>query len=169
MYLKRAEDAREKYQVALTKWVSSLSLAELNAARQNKEPGTRGEAALSTLPKRPSNAYAIFFKEAVSRPDVLEKVDAAIKKNAGEGGHTARIGLLGKVTGAIWQSMSDKEKEVSFLYRLESFNIQSLTLNISLTSIRPHRRRNHTIRTLGRPLLLKKRPGPLPPEMNVKI
>ncbi|KAF8603591.1 hypothetical protein BDV93DRAFT_508240 [Ceratobasidium sp. AG-I] len=110
-YLKKAESEREKYKAEVAKWVSSLSLAELNAARQNKEPGTRDEAALSQLPKRPSNAYAHFLKEAVSRPDVLEKIDAAVKKSSGAGGHPARIGLMGKTTAAIWRAMSDKEKE----------------------------------------------------------
>lgn len=109
-YLKKAEGFRAQYKADVAKWVSSLSLAQLGAARQNKEPGTRGEAALSVLPKRPSNAYAIFFKEAISRPDIVEKVDAAVKKGGGES-HISRIGLLGKTTGSVWRAMSEKEKQ----------------------------------------------------------
>lgn len=109
--MKKAEGFRAQYKADVAKWVSSLNLAELNAARQNKEPGTRDEAALAMLPKRPSNAYALFFKDAMSRPDVLEKIDAATKK-AGGVPHTSRIGIMGKTTAAIWKSMSEKEKQV---------------------------------------------------------
>lgn len=78
------------------------------------------------LPKRPSNAYAIFLKEAFSRPDVQEKIDAAMKKGAGAGGHPARIGMVGKTAAAMWRAMSEKEKQASHLCLLKSFQLYDL-------------------------------------------
>lgn len=107
----------DQWRSDVAKWVSSLNLAQLTAARANREPGTRDESALVTLPLRPGNAYAMFLADLTSRQDFRDKVEALAKKEAG-GDDTklkkARIGLFGRSTSDMWKTMSEKEKAVSF-------------------------------------------------------
>ncbi|CAE6528400.1 unnamed protein product [Rhizoctonia solani] len=114
-YKKKAERARAVWKEEIAKWVSSLNLAQLMAARANREPGTRDESAMNALPKRPSNAYAIFLRDMTSREDFRNKVDAlAQKEGITDERELARkkIGLYGRTSADIWNSMSDKEKAV---------------------------------------------------------
>ncbi|CAE6383015.1 unnamed protein product [Rhizoctonia solani] len=115
VYLKKAEQARAAWKEEVAKWVSSLNLAQLLAARSNREPGTRDDAAMSVLPRRPGNAYALFLADISSRQDFREKVDAIVAKEAPKDDREVvrkRISLYGRTAGDIWKSMSDKEKAV---------------------------------------------------------
>ncbi|KAG8717657.1 hypothetical protein FRC09_013933 [Ceratobasidium sp. 395] len=114
-YAKRYESARVKYDSDLAQWVASLNHAQLAVARSNREPGTRGEAALLQLPKRPGNAYALFYKDAMNRQDIADKVEAAaIKESGGDPTKAGRlkIGLRGRFTAEEWNALSDKDKQV---------------------------------------------------------
>jgi hypothetical protein len=116
-YNKKSEIARAQWREDVAKWVSSLNLAQLTAARANREPGTRDEAAMEALPKRPGNAYALFLADVYKRQDVLNKVEALAQKNSGGDENKARrnmLGLMGRTSADIWKNMSEKEKAVSF-------------------------------------------------------
>ncbi|CAE6339641.1 unnamed protein product [Rhizoctonia solani] len=115
VYSKKAEQARTVWKEEIAKWVSSLNLAQLMAARANREPGTRGDAAMNTLPKRPGNAYALFLADVTSRQDFRDKIDALVSKEGAKGEREIvkkRIGLYGRATADIWKSMSEKERAV---------------------------------------------------------
>ncbi|KAG8765636.1 hypothetical protein FRC12_007390 [Ceratobasidium sp. 428] len=114
-YAKRYESARVKYDSDLAQWVASLNHAQLAIARSNREPGTRGEAALLQLPKRPGNAYALFYKDAMNRQDIADKVEAAARKESGGDPTKAgklKVGLRGRFTAEEWNALSDKDKQV---------------------------------------------------------
>ncbi|KAG8724683.1 hypothetical protein FRC09_015594 [Ceratobasidium sp. 395] len=114
-YAKRYESARVKYDSDLAQWVASLNHAQLAVARSNREPGTRGEAALLQLPKRPGNAYALFYKDAMNRQDIADKVEAAAMKESGGDPTKAgrlKVGLRGRFTAEEWNALSDKDKQV---------------------------------------------------------
>lgn len=115
VYTKKSEQARAVWKEEVAKWVSSLNLAQLTAARANREPGTRDESALSVLPKRPSNAYALFLTDMANREDFRNKIDALVKKEGitdEQGIARKKIGLYGRASADIWNSMSEKEKAV---------------------------------------------------------
>ncbi|CUA69830.1 hypothetical protein RSOLAG22IIIB_04084 [Rhizoctonia solani] len=115
VYNKKAEKARAAWKEEVAKWVSTLNLAQLEAARANREPGTRDESAMSTLPKRPGNPYALFLADMTSRQDFRNKVDALVKKEGITDEREVakkKIILFGRTSADIWKSMSDKEKAV---------------------------------------------------------
>ncbi|KAF8754465.1 hypothetical protein RHS01_06104 [Rhizoctonia solani] len=115
VYTKKAEQARATWKEDVAKWVSTLNLAQLHAARANREPGTRDEAALNVLPKRPGNGYALFLSDVTGRQDFRDKVDALVKKEHPKDEKDLvqkRISLYGRTSADIWRSMSDKEKAV---------------------------------------------------------
>ncbi|KAG8755434.1 hypothetical protein FRC11_006027 [Ceratobasidium sp. 423] len=114
-YRKKADQARAAWKIDVAKWVSTLNLAQLKAARANREPGTRDDAAMGALPKRPGNAYALFLADVTSRQDFRDKIEALIQKEGVKGDHEIvkkRIGLFGRASSDIWKSMSEKEKAV---------------------------------------------------------
>ncbi|CAE6443444.1 hypothetical protein ACGC1H_006112 [Rhizoctonia solani] len=114
-YKKKAEQARAEWKEEIAKWVDSLNLAQLTAARSNREPGTRDDSAMNTLPKRPGNAYALFLADMTSRQDFRDKIDALVKKEGFTDDRDAvkkKITLFGRTSGEIWRSMSEKEKAV---------------------------------------------------------
>ncbi|ELU38873.1 Tbf5 domain-containing protein [Rhizoctonia solani AG-1 IA] len=116
VYTKKAEQARAAWKEDVAKWVSTLNLAQLHAARANREPGTRDDAALNVLPKRPGNGYALFLSDVTSRQDFRDKVDALVKKEHPKDEKDLvqkRISLYGRTSADIWRSMSDKEKVYS--------------------------------------------------------
>jgi hypothetical protein len=146
VYLKKAEQARAAWKEEVAKWVSSLNLAQLLAARSNREPGTRDDAAMSVLPRRPGNAYALFLADISSRQDFREKVDAIVAKEAPKDDREAvkkRISLYGRTAGDIWKSMSDKEKAVS---STRQYHELCLTLCARSTQPRLRKPRNNGIR-----------------------
>ncbi|EUC67687.1 HMG-box protein [Rhizoctonia solani AG-3 Rhs1AP] len=113
-YKKKSEQARAAWKEEIAKWVSSLNLAQLEAARANREPGTRDDSAMNTLPKRPGNRYALFLADMTSREDFRNKIDALVKKEGiTDDRDVARkkISLYGRTSAEIWKSMSEKEKE----------------------------------------------------------
>ncbi|KAG9094012.1 hypothetical protein FS749_013298 [Ceratobasidium sp. UAMH 11750] len=113
-YAKKFEEARAQYKTDLANWVASLNFAQLAAARDNREPGTRDEAAMEHLPKRPATSYALFLKDTVTRPDMISKVDAAAQKEAKgdpEKLKKLRIGIGGRLAAAEWKAMSDKDRQ----------------------------------------------------------
>ncbi|KAJ1305094.1 hypothetical protein OPQ81_000134 [Rhizoctonia solani] len=115
VYNKKFEKARIAWKEDVAKWVASLNLAQLKAARANREPGTREGAAMDTLPKRPGNAYALFLADMTSREDFRNKIDAIAQKEGAKDDRELakkKIGLYGRTAANIWHSMSDKEKTV---------------------------------------------------------
>ncbi|KAG8741959.1 hypothetical protein FRC10_002225 [Ceratobasidium sp. 414] len=114
-YAKTYEESLAKYRANVADWVASLDTAQLSVARVNREPGTRDEAAWKLLPKRPANSYALFLKDAMTRPDMVTKVDTKAEKEAkGDANKLKKlkIGIRGQLAAAEWKALSGKDKQV---------------------------------------------------------
>ncbi|KAH7338396.1 hypothetical protein B0J17DRAFT_662375 [Rhizoctonia solani] len=115
VYRKKYEKARAQWKEDMAKWISSLNLAQLTAARANRERGTRDDSTLDILPKRPSNAYALFLADITNRQDFRQKIDDIVQKEGLKDNRDVvrrRISLYGRTAADVWKTMSDKEKAV---------------------------------------------------------
>ncbi|QRV93032.1 HMG (high mobility group) box protein [Ceratobasidium sp. AG-Ba] len=114
-YAKRYEEELAQWKIEIADWVSSLNASQLEAARANREPGTRDTAALDQLPKRPANPYALFFKDFSRRPEIAKRIDEMAKKQAEKDGRLVQqimAGMRGRLTAEEWRKLSEKEKGV---------------------------------------------------------
>ncbi|KAG9088176.1 hypothetical protein FRC06_002190 [Ceratobasidium sp. 370] len=115
VYVKKYEEAQAKYKADVADWIASLNYGQLAVARFNREPGTRDEAAMERLPKRPGNSFALFMKDMMTHPGMNKKIDAAAEKEAkGDPDKINRLklGIRGRLAAAEWKTLSDKDKQV---------------------------------------------------------